>query len=185
MRAHDAAKEAVTLDPGSSAAHLALGHANVWAQRFDSAIAETELSIELNPSNANARRALGNRLDLIGRTAEGIAQMERAFQLNPRDPRKWLQIGFLTRAHLDAGHYDEALWWAQKAVGQRCDQPDPHFRLSVCLAHLGRKAEARAALKECERLHPGFVASKSTWQPYSDPHRNEHFFAGLRRLSLI
>jgi len=159
-------------------------HANVWAQAFDSAIAETELAIELNPSNAHARRSLGNRLDLIGRNADGIAQMERSLQLNPCDPRRWVQIGFLTRAHLDARHYEEALSWARRAVRLRPDQPDPHFRLAACLAHLGRRAEARAALEACERLRSGAVAEKAAWRPYSDPSRSEHFFAGLRRLGI-
>jgi len=183
-RAFEAAREAVRLDPDSSDAHLTLGHAHVWAEEFDEAMAETELAIELNPSNVHARRSLGNRLDLIGRTTDGIAQMERSLQLNPCDRRRWVQIGFLTRAHVDARHYEEALSWARRAVQLRPDQPDPHFRLAACLAHLGRGAEARDALQECERLRPGFVVEKSSWRPYSDPNRSAHFFAGLRRVGI-
>ena len=70
-RGRDAAREAVSLDINSSAAHLSLGTAYVWGEDFDAAIAETAAAIELNPSNAHARLALGNRLDLVGRTAEG------------------------------------------------------------------------------------------------------------------
>lgn len=181
----EAAQAAVALDPDSSAARRTLGHAHVWAQQFESAIAETERAVELNPSNADARRALGNRLDLVGRTPEGIAQMEWALRLNPRDPRRWVQIGFISRAHLDARHYDEALSWARQAVQLRPDQPETHFRLAVCLAHLGRREQARAAIVRCERLRRGFVAAKSSWKPYADPARNEHFFDGLRRLGLM
>lgn len=183
--AFDAAREAVVLDPQSSAARYSLGTANVWRQDFDAAIAETTLAVELNPSNVHARRALGNRLDLVGRGAEGIANMERALQLNPCDPRRWLQIGYLVRAHLDARHYDEALHWAQQAAGLHPDHPDPQFRLAVCLAHLGRGREAHVALRECERLKSGFVAKKLAWRPYSNPRRNAHFFAGLHRLGLV
>ena len=73
--------------------NVALGHASVWAEEFDSAIAETELAVELNPSNAHARSALGNRLDLVARTAEGIAQMQRALELNPQDPLRSIPAG--------------------------------------------------------------------------------------------
>lgn len=183
--AFEAARAAVALDPDSSAARRALGHAHVWAREFDAAITETEQAVELNPSNADARRALGNRLDLVGRTSEGIAQMEWALQLSPRDPRRWIQLGFITRAHLDAKHYDEALNWARQAVRLRPDQPETHFRLAVCLAHLGRRKQAEAAIAECERLRKGFVTEKSVWRPYADPARSEHFFHGLRRLGLM
>jgi adenylate cyclase len=184
-RAFEAARKAITLDTDSSSAHRTLGHAYVWAEEIDSAITETEQAVELNPSNADARRALGNRLDLIGRTSEGITQMEWALQLNPCDPRRWIQIGFLTRAHLDARHYDEALSWAQRAVWLRPDQSDVQFRLAVCLSHVGRRTETSAAIAECERLRPGVVAEKISWKPYSDPARNEHFFAGLRTMGVI
>jgi len=184
-RAFETAREAAALDPNSSDAHLRLGTAYVWREEFDSAMAETELAVELNPSNAHARLALGNRLDLVGCNAEGIAQLERGLQLNPRDPRCWVYMGFLSRAHLDAGHYREALSWARQAVRVREDQPDAHFRLAVCAAHAGRAAEARAALAECDRLRSGFLAAKAGWRPYADPARSEHYFAGLRRLGLM
>lgn len=180
-----AAREAVSLDPNSSAAHHALGTAYTWVEDYEAAIAETELAIELNPSNAFARMALGNRLDLIGQTAEGIAQMRHALRLNPRDPRRFNFMRFLARAHIALGEYEIALRWSRKAVQLRPDQPDLHFRLAICLAHLDRTEEARAALHASERLRPGFLESRKRWQPYADADRNEHFFAGLRRHGLF
>ena len=181
----EAARQAVALDRESSMAHLAHGEANVWAEKLDVAIPETELAIDLNPSNAAARMALGNRLDLAGRTEEGIAQMERSLQLNPRDPWGSNYMGFLARAHITLGEYETAWLWAQKAVQRRPDQADLHFRLAICLGHLDRADEARAALGECERLSPGFLASRKSWQPYAEATRNENFFAGLRRHRLL
>ena len=148
-------------------------------------MAETEAAIELNPSNAHARLALGNRLDLVGRTVEGIMEMERSLYLNPRDPHRWAYMSFLARAHTDARHYEEALGWAQEGLQLKPDQPDQHFRLAVCLGHLGRAEEARGALARCERLRPGYVAKRAAWRPYADPSRNQHFFAGLRKLGLL
>lgn len=180
-----AAHEAVNLDPHSSLAHHALGTAYTWVEDYESAIAETELAIELNPSNAFARMALGNRLDLIGRTKEGIAQMQYALRLNPCDPRRFNFMRFLARAHISLGEYDTALRWARSAVQLRPDQPDLHFRLAICLAHLDRAEEARSALDQSERLSPGFLDSRKSWQPYTDVARNEHFFSGLRCHGLL
>ncbi len=94
-------------------------------------------------------------------------------------------MGFLSRAYLSAGRYKNALDSSQKAVGLRPDQPLAHYRLAICLAHLDRAEEARAALRQCERLSPGFLKNREGWQPYADPARNEHFFAGLRRYNLF
>lgn len=184
-RAMEAARRAVTLDCNSSMAHLRLGAALVWTEDFDRAIPETELAVELNPSNSHARMALGNRLDLIGRTAEGLAQMEHGLQLNPRDPRRFTYMGFLARAYITLGEYETACRWARQAVQLRPDHPDLHFRLAVCLGHLDRTEEARAVLRECERLRPGLVEQRRNWKPYTDDVRNEMFFAGLRRNGLL
>ena len=129
--------------------------------------------------------ALGNRLDLIGRTEEGLAEMECSLQLNPRDPLGSGYMGFLSRAHVSLGHHEEARLWADRAVRLRPDLPDLHFRLAICDGHLDRAKEARAALDECERLSPGFLAGRKDWRPYSDAARNEGFFAGLRRHGLF
>ncbi len=92
-------------------------------------------------------------------------------------------MGFLSRAYLSVGRYEDALDLAQKSVGLRPDLPLAHYRHAICLAHLDRAEEADAALRQCERLSPGFLASRKGWQPYADPDRNDHFFAGLRRHS--
>ncbi|PLY15104.1 MAG: hypothetical protein C0631_08235 [Sedimenticola sp.] len=182
--AFEAARKAVALDPNSSDAHLQVGTAYVWVEDLGAAISETELAVELNPSNAHARMALGNRLDLIGRNAEGIEQMKHSLELNPRYLNRWNYMGYLSRAYIDSRQCDEALSWAKKALRLRPDQPEAHFRVAVCLAHLGQPLEAQTALAECERLCPGFVTMKASWKPYSDTDRNENYFAGLRRLSL-
>ncbi len=180
----EAARQAVTFDPNSSAAHVALGQAHVWAEEFEAAIAETDLAVDLNPSNAHARMALGNRLDLSGRAVEGIAQMENSLRLNPRDPRRFIYLGYLARAQVVLGRYEAALQSARKAAEVRPDVADVHFRLAICLAHLDRVAEARAALQQCEHLQPGFLESRKDWKPYADAARNEQFFEGLRRHKL-
>jgi adenylate cyclase len=177
-----AARRAVALDPTSSSAHRCLGQAYVWAEQFDHALAETEAAIELNPNDAHARMALGNRLDLAGRTEEGIAQMNQSLQLNPRDPNRFTFMGYLARANIRVGQYEVALSWATKMVQLKPDYPDARYRLAICLAHLGRDAEARGELDECERLRPGFLRQRAAWRPYPDAAANDRFFAGLRRL---
>jgi Flp pilus assembly protein TadD len=179
-----AALKAVEIDDGSSIARYVLGTAYVWAEKFELAVMEAEKALELNPFNAHAQMGLGNRLDLIGRTTEGIAQMERSLKLNPRDPACPGFMAYLSRAYVSAGGYETALQWARKAVSLRPEDPDIHYRLAVCLAHLDRPDEACAALEDCDRLQSGFVAKRTSWRPYQDAERNERYFAGLQRHGL-
>ena len=180
-----AGKKAVELDDHSSIAHYLLGYAYVWAEQFQAAISEVEISLQLNPFNAQAQRGLGNRLDLVGRTAEGISKMEQALQLSPRDPNCPKLMGYLCRAYIDHGQPERALHWVERAIHLRPDTPDLRYRHAVCLAHLDRVEEAKKALDECERLQPGFLAQRERWRPYSDDERNQRFFAGLIRHGLL
>lgn len=184
-RGLEAARRAVTIDEASAAAHLVLGQAYVWAERLELAIAETRTAVELDPNHAHACMALGNRLELTGRTEEGIRQMEHSLHLNPRDPNRFVYLGYLARGYIRLGDYERALEWARAMVRLRPGFADAHYRLAICLGHLGRGDEARAALAECRRLRPGFLEQRAGWQPYPDRAGNEHFFAGLRRLGLL
>jgi len=181
----EAAKRAVALDDRSAFAHYVLGMAYVWAEQFQTAISEVEISLQLNPYNAQARMGLGNRLDLVGRTAEGIAKMEEGLKLSPRDPNCPIFMAFLSRAHLDLDEPEKALEWIERAVHLRPDNPDLHYRHSICLANLDRVEEAKQALDRCERLEPEFLAKRGQWRPYSDDERNKRFFAGPVRHGLL
>jgi len=177
-----AAQRATDADPDSSQAHLCLGTAYVWMERWDLAMAETELAVRLNPSNAHACMALGNRLDLIGRTAEGIAQLERAIELNPRDTRVRIFMRYLARACLNARDYAKAEHWIRRALQHDPDWPLALYMLASILGHQGRIADGVRVRDQCERLSPGFIEQHAEWQPYGDPQANAHFHAGMRRL---
>jgi adenylate cyclase len=178
--AFEAARRAVELDEGSALAHFILSGAYVWREDLETGLAELERALELNPYHAHAQMALGNRLDLVGRAEEGVAQMERSLDLNPRDPVRFGYMASLARAHLAKGEPETAETWMRKALLLRPEDPDLHFRHAVCLAHLDRVEEARAALAEAERLRPGYLAQRAAWRPYRDEARNERFFAGLK-----
>ena len=93
-------------------------------------------------------------------------------------------MAMLARALLTSGQPELAESWMRESVSLRPDEADKHFRHAVCLAHLDRVEEARAALAKAEELQPGFLAQKRTWRPYRDEARNEVFFAGLTRHGL-
>jgi adenylate cyclase len=181
----DAARQAVTLDDASSLAHLALAGAYIWSNQHDLSIAETRTAVELNPSNIQACLALGNRLDIIGNAEEGIPLLERSLELHPRDPHSHIYFGQLARAYINARNYERALGCLREALRRNSSYPHTYHLLAICLGHLGRVDEAREAGRECERLHPGFMARRACWNIYVDEAANRHLTEGLRKAGLV
>ena len=112
---------------------------------------------------------------------EGISMMEAGLRLNPDAPNVRHIYSFLARAYVQARKYEDAVAWARKGIDLRPDYPNAHYILAVSLAQLDRCEEARAALDQCERIEPGFVASRAEWRPYRDSADNEHFLDGVRK----
>jgi TolB-like protein/DNA-binding winged helix-turn-helix (wHTH) protein/Tfp pilus assembly protein PilF len=83
-KARAAANQALSLDPRSPDAHVALA---VIAQNYDwdwtRAEAEYRRAIELDPNNATAHHWYGEFLSYRGRFPEAFAEMARAEQLDP------------------------------------------------------------------------------------------------------
>ena len=178
----EAARKGVSFDDGSAFAHYVMSTAYVWKEETALSLAELEHALALNPFYVRARMARGNRLELAtDRAEEGIEEMRRALALSPRDPDRYWYFAAISRALVVAGRHAEALDWIERALGVRPEDPNLLHRRAICLAQLDRPEDARADLDACERLKPGFVASRREWRPYTDAARNEAFFAGLKR----
>ena len=183
--AEQCAMRALAIDWNSPLAHTRLGAVYTWREDFGRGLAESELALHLNPSETGTRLAFGNRLDLVGRTEEGIRHLELGLRLNPLDPRSGLYMGYLARAYLSLGRPDAGLVWAQRGAALRPNDPEMYLRLAACSANLDDRGAAEAALRSSEKLEAGFLARKRGWVPYSDGHRNDAFFEGLRRFDLL
>ncbi len=179
-----AARQAVSLDQANAEAHCVLGFGLIWDRQFHLAIAAGEEAVHLNPSNALAYAQLGMAQSFAGRPQEGIINLERSLRLNPQDPRIHFVITMLARAHLNARAPEAAARWSEAAVQRRADYPLGHLVGAASLGHLGRSAEARAALDECERLDPGFARRWALRPMYKNPADDLYFLDGLRAAGL-
>ena len=87
----------------------------------ETALTAINRAIELNPNYAFAYAQRGIVLAYLNRPDEAIAAAERAIRLSPNDPTvffsSYLALGL---AHLVAGRYEEALSWADRALGSQC-----------------------------------------------------------------
>jgi adenylate cyclase len=168
----EAATNAIRYDESSSWAHLELSTAYQLLNRTDDALAEARIAVKLNPYDAFALHALGNKSDLAG-DAGGIGLMETAQRLNPEDAQRHTHLTFLARGYVSVCDYDAAIERARQAIRRRPDYVAAHYVLGIALGHTGRLDEARASLRKCDELSPGFVASRRDWRPYTDEAKNE------------
>ncbi len=184
-KALEAARRAVALDNGSSFAHLALSGAFMWSNQHEQSIPETRMAVELNPSNVPAWLALGNRLDIVGKHEEGIALLEKSLQLNPHDPHNHIYYAQLGRAYINARKYEIALRHLRESIRLKPDYANTYHVLAICLGHLGRVDEAKAAAQRCEQLRPGLMKRRAHWNIYLDPEANKNLTEGLRKAGLV
>jgi adenylate cyclase len=155
--AREAAARAIALDPESSDVLGRAGCAIADLGEEERGCELLERAIENDPSNAQARIALGAAQARLKRFDVGIENMRTAMRISPRD----VSLGFwgmmLARALLAAHRTEEALAEA-KAAGRRDSRL--HGARAVALMRLGRPEEARAALAEAHRIHPGLTTTE-------------------------
>jgi Tfp pilus assembly protein PilF len=105
--------------------------------------------------------------------------MERALRYQTQSPQRHMQLTFLARAYVNSGGYAQGLDCADAAIAQRPDYPHAHYIRAIALSRLGRLEDADAALRACERTHPGFVRDRANWTPYPRAGAGNQLVAGL------
>jgi adenylate cyclase len=181
-RAVHAAQRAVAADPTSQFAHEALAAVYFQRSELDAFFAEAERAIALNPNHALTLAAFGMRFQQAG-DKRGIALVRKAMKLDPFLPTVF---NFPIAAHhFEKGEHEEAL-----AAARKINIPGEYFSqifLAAIYAELGREKEARAAVEELLRLHPGFTIETQIERlrnlNYSDG-RMRPWVAALRKAGL-
>ena len=109
--------------------------------------------------------------------------MERAQILNPEDASRYTHLTFLARAYVNAEKYADAADRARQAIRRQPDYAPAHYILAIALEYLDQTRDARAALRRCDEISPGFVESRQNWEPYANPPSNKRFQEALRRIN--
>ncbi len=150
------ARRAVELDSEDASAHCTLGRVRYMRREHEAAIPELQMALELNPSLALAHYGLGAVMVFSDRAAESLPHLGTAIRLSPHDPNMGSFLVRLADAHLIMGHYDKAIEWARKALGQTGFQWSRYAVLLSALGHLGRTEEARRVLDDVLAQRPDF-----------------------------
>src|SRR5437588_9500544 len=181
-RALAAARRGVELDRANQFAMVALAQTHFFRQDLAAFGPAAERAMALNPLNSDALGILGLQIVHTGEFERGTAIVRRAMELNANHAG-WMQFARLWD-HFHKGEYAQALECAN-----RVDVPGlfwPYLVMASACGHLGRRAEAEAAVRDLLALDPEFAAharsNVGTWHFASglmDP-----IMAGLRKAGL-
>jgi adenylate cyclase len=140
------AQNAVSLDPRSAVAQLALGIAHRITGQKQQARAAFERAIQLNPSLGSAYGELA--FLSFDRPEEAMALLEKQLRLSPLDPMADTALARVAFLHLGAGRYEQAIDWALRSLRRRPKSPIGNSILAASYAHVGRLEEASRAVRE-------------------------------------
>ncbi len=153
-RALAAARRAVELDRANQFALVALAQTHFFRQDLAAFGPAAERAMALNPLNTDAVGILGLQIVHTGDFERGAAIVRRAMELNANHAG-WMHFAPLWE-HFHKGEYEQALECAN-----RVDVPGlfwPYLVVASACGHLGRRAEAAAAVRDLLSLDPEFAA---------------------------
>ncbi|MDH0301781.1 MULTISPECIES: winged helix-turn-helix domain-containing protein [unclassified Pseudomonas] len=170
--------DAVALTRGGHA----LGH---LAGDLDGAIAMLDRARLLNPNLAPAWYLGGILRALRGETQAAIDNLNHATRLSPLDPEMFrMQVG-MALAHFFAGRLDNALEWAEKALGNLPTLLPAVALVAACHALNGRFDSARQAMARLRAQDPALqVSTLRQWLPIYRDEDLARLAEGLRQAGL-
>src|SRR5213594_1416048 len=153
-RALTAARRGVELDRANQFAMVALAQTHFFRQDLAAFRPAAERAMALNPLNTDALGILGLQIVHTADFERGTAIVRRAMELNPNHAG-WMHFAPLWD-HFHKGEYEQALECAN-----RVDVPGlfwPFLVMASACGHLGRRAEAAAAVRDLLALDSEFAA---------------------------
>jgi len=151
--------QATRTTPGSAAAWVALGNAQLRARAFPAAIAAYDKALAIDPNRSETWSALGEAHIQTGRSesfampALAKAAFERALAIDPRD----LRARFYTTMERDfAGEHDRAIgeWLALLREAPMGSDADEAIRAAMAASINRNLAQIKAAMAKATQVQP-------------------------------
>jgi tetratricopeptide (TPR) repeat protein len=164
-------KRAAELGKDDAIALCAAGHALAWVVHENIiGVALIDRALTLNPNLGMAWSCSAWARCWLGDSELAIAHATRSMRLSPLEPLIPAMEAAIALAHLNAGRYDEASSWAEKAFLKQDKHQGTIRTLAVSHALAGRLEPAREAVAYLLQLDPtmrlgGVMAINSFHRP--------------------
>jgi adenylate cyclase len=148
---------AIRLNENDPLALAIYGHVQSFLLRdYDRAMLHLDRAIEAGPSSAIAWSMSSATCGYIGNGPLAVERAQRSIRLAPQDAILFWHEAIMGQAHYVDGSYEEAVTWAQRAVGRNGAVVFALRLLTASLMALGKVEEARAAGQQLLRVQPLF-----------------------------
>jgi TolB-like protein/tetratricopeptide (TPR) repeat protein len=118
-----------------------------------------ERGLALNPNCAQAWLASAYVNCFACRNDAAIEALERVARLSPLDPFGHLVKFAFALAHLQSGHYEQAVEWADRALIQKPGFINAMVARTAACGHLGLRAEGREWVERIGEIAPQLTVS--------------------------
>jgi len=142
-------------------------------------------ALALNPNLALAWIFSGWVKISLGEPEAAVERIAHAMRLSPHDPYIFGMQSAMASAHLSAGRYAEAMFWAEKSIRTR-----PNYLLAACIVAAsrglaGQMEQARNAVAVLLRLDPDLrISNLKSIVSYLRPPDFAKWVDGLRKAGL-
>lgn len=150
-------EKALSIDPGSAKAHLAMGLALSKSGRADEAKERYLKVIEIDPSNSQAYNNLGMWYDRKGDGEEAERLFLKAVELKPHSFQAHNNLGMV---YGKRGQYEKAIHEFGIALELNPKSYRAHTNLGLVFYRLGEKGEALRHWEKALEINPEFQDAK-------------------------
>ncbi|MBL8696778.1 MAG: adenylate/guanylate cyclase domain-containing protein [Alphaproteobacteria bacterium] len=155
-------------------------------REWDAGLVALRRSLDLNPNNVLILIMAGFANIYAGDLAEAMSWLQRARRVSPADPGAFFFLTGEAWIRLLSGDVEGAAAGAAQSAATYDGWDSTYWVLASALGHLGRKADARAAVDKLLALSPGTTLSglrTKTW-PFRHHERIAITIDGLRLAGL-
>jgi TolB-like protein len=160
--AHQALEQALSIDPSGASVHYVRGHLFLLHGMLSQAAASFEDAISRNASYADAYWALGSTKLKLRQPQEAITIADKGIAISPYDGNVWVAHRSAGAAAFVLGNEVLALIRLRHAWQQNRRIASVGCLFAAMAMQAGYANEARAALAEIKRLHPGYTIDQIT-----------------------
>jgi tetratricopeptide (TPR) repeat protein len=153
LEAERLARRALELDSKDPRVLVRAGFALVYVLGLiEEGLGFIDQAVELDSNTAAGWMHGGWARLYLGR--DSINYFEKAYRLNPLDPAIHGTLNGLAHAHCIAGHFDEAVEWAEKGLRQHSTFVPLYWALIVSNVGAGRIEKAKQAWTMYQKVEP-------------------------------